>query len=131
MNAEGSEDARAWLEMSKYDLDTAEAMRHSGRYLYVLFCCQQAVEKRLKGMIVAKTATMPPKIHDLLRLAEAAGIAGSPARLRLLAELNSYYVQTRYPEELGALAEQVTPALADHYLGRVKDYIGWLDQQMK
>jgi HEPN domain-containing protein len=34
-----------WAKRAQYDLDTADAMFETGRYLYVLFCCQQAVEK--------------------------------------------------------------------------------------
>ena len=49
-----------WIEQSTYDLETARAMLTSGRYLYVLFCCQQAVEKTLKALIVHRTGEFPP-----------------------------------------------------------------------
>jgi HEPN domain-containing protein len=35
--------AQEWAERARYDLETARAMRESGRYLYVFFCCQQAL----------------------------------------------------------------------------------------
>lgn len=38
-----------WEEIATYDLETAEAMLASGRYLYVVFMCQQAIEKLMKG----------------------------------------------------------------------------------
>jgi len=38
-----------WLDIAEYDLDTAEAMFLSGRWLYVVFMCQQAIEKLCKG----------------------------------------------------------------------------------
>ena len=38
-----------WLDIAEYDLETARAMYISGRYLYVAFMCQQAVEKNSKG----------------------------------------------------------------------------------
>ena len=34
-----------WHEVAAYDLETAKAMFESGRYLYVAFMCQQAIEK--------------------------------------------------------------------------------------
>ena len=37
--------AEKWAAQSLYDIETAKAMLDTGRYLYVLFCCQQAVEK--------------------------------------------------------------------------------------
>ena len=51
--------ARQWAERAQYDLDTADAMFKAGRYLYVLFCCQQAVEKALKAVIVRGTGNCP------------------------------------------------------------------------
>lgn len=38
------QDILEWVKLSIYDLETALAMQKAGRYLYVLFCCQQAVE---------------------------------------------------------------------------------------
>jgi len=32
-----------WKDAAIYDLETAEAMLDSGRYLYVVFMCQQAI----------------------------------------------------------------------------------------
>ena len=41
-----------WEDIAVYDLGTAEAMLNSGRYLYVVFMCQQAVEKITKGLFI-------------------------------------------------------------------------------
>lgn len=41
--------ATCWAEMSDYDLETAEAMLATGRYLYVAFMCHQTIEKILKA----------------------------------------------------------------------------------
>ena len=49
-----------WVERAQYDLETARAMLASGRLLYVLFCCQQAVEKMLKGIIAKRTGPCLP-----------------------------------------------------------------------
>ncbi len=61
-------DARAWIEASRYDLATAQAMLGARRYLYVLFMCQQSLEKLLKACVIARRGVFPPRIHDLLRL---------------------------------------------------------------
>lgn len=34
-----------WLDIADYDLDTAEALHNSGRWLYVAFMCHQVIEK--------------------------------------------------------------------------------------
>ena len=36
-----------WLKHAQYDLDTAIGMCQIGRWLYVVFMCQQAIEKEV------------------------------------------------------------------------------------
>ncbi|RKY35434.1 MAG: hypothetical protein DRP78_05455 [Candidatus Omnitrophota bacterium] len=55
-----------WLKISLYDLETAEAMLKTKRYLYVAFMCQQALEKILKALYVQIEAKLPPRTHNLL-----------------------------------------------------------------
>ena len=43
------EQVQYWLDLADYDLDTAEAMHQTGRWLYVAFMCHQVIEKTLKA----------------------------------------------------------------------------------
>ena len=43
------EKVQYWLDIAKYDIDTAEAMHQTGRWLYVAFMCHQVIEKTLKA----------------------------------------------------------------------------------
>ena len=113
-------------ERAQYDLDTADAMFKAGRYLYVLFCCQQAVEKVLKAVIVRKTGTLPPRIHNLLRLAEVAGIEPDQDQVRFLGELSGYYIQSRYPEEIRVEGSTITQGLASKVLGKTEQTMTWV-----
>ena len=64
-----------WLKRVNYDIETARAMQQSKRYLYAVFCCQQAVEKALKALIAEQSEEMPPRIHNLRRLARSLDLA--------------------------------------------------------
>ena len=57
---------QSWIDRSNYDLDAAKVMLESRYNLYVFFCCQQALEKALKAVLLERTETMPPRIHNLL-----------------------------------------------------------------
>lgn len=57
---------KEWVEISEYDLQTAEAMLHTQRYLYVAFMCQQAIEKILKALYIQKKNELPLRTHNLL-----------------------------------------------------------------
>lgn len=59
-----------WIEMSDYDLETAEAMLLTDRYLYVGFMCHQTIEKILKAYWTSRLTEAPIKIHSLYRLSE-------------------------------------------------------------
>jgi HEPN domain-containing protein len=56
-----------WLDIAKYDLDTADAMYKSRRWLYVVFMCQQAIEKLVKGLYLLYIDDNTPKLlKDIL-----------------------------------------------------------------
>ncbi|HPO13922.1 MAG TPA: HEPN domain-containing protein [Candidatus Hydrogenedentes bacterium] len=120
------ESVQHWVDQSRYDLDTATAMLESGRYRYVLFCCQQAVEKALKAVISQQTGQMPPRIHNLLRLSELAGINLPPKESEFLAELSAYYIQSRYPEEIEHGSGAVTHSIAGETMHATEEIIQWL-----
>jgi HEPN domain-containing protein len=54
-----------WEEYAQYDLDTANVMFETGRYVYSVFMCQQAIEKIVKGIYVLYTGEEPVKTHNI------------------------------------------------------------------
>ena len=126
-----NKDIQKWVEQSDYDFATAQAMQKSKRYLYVLFCCQQAIEKRMKGLVIKRTNEMPPKTHDLLRLAGLAKLELSEEQELFLRRLCNYYIECRYPEEVQDLARQAHHELARDYLKQTKELLKWLDLLLK
>ena len=63
-----------WLDIADYDLDTAEAMHQTGRWLYVAFMCHQVIEKTLKAYWCATRDNDPPYTHNHKRLADGCGL---------------------------------------------------------
>lgn len=124
-------DIKKWIDLSDYDIKTAEAMFKSGRYLYVLFCCQQSLEKRLKGLVVKTKKIFPPRTHDLLKLATLCEIKLSDTDELFLRRLSNYYIGTRYPEEVNELANSIDRNIAGIYIKDTKGVIKWLDCFLK
>lgn len=112
-------------------MDTAEAMLKSGRYLYVLFTCQQAIEKVLKAIVIAKTKKFPPRIHNLVKLADIAGIVLDKEQSLFLEKLSYYYLETRYPDDIVKIGKQIKKNLAKQYFDKTGDIIKWLRQELK
>ncbi len=59
-----------WTGSSLYDLETANAMLTTKRFLYVGFVAHQTVEKILKAYLVKLRNEVPLYTHNLLLLAE-------------------------------------------------------------
>jgi HEPN domain-containing protein len=71
-----------WLERVNYDMDTAEAMYATKRYIYAVFMCQQALEKCFKALMAFKGIGILP-VHNLRRLAEMTGVVSGMSKEEL------------------------------------------------
>jgi HEPN domain-containing protein len=118
--------AREWLEQADYDLETAEHMFRTGRYLYVIFFCHLALEKALKAAVVEVTQEVPPRTHSLIRLAQGAKISLPEQYADFLGVLNDASVLTRYPANLQAALSRYTQTVAQTYLRRAKEVLKWI-----
>lgn len=86
-----------WLKQAKYDLDTAQAMFESHRYIYTVFMCHLAVEKTIKALFVERTGEAPPKTHNLIYLLSKTQPVLPEMQTKFIAHLNFAAVTTRYP----------------------------------
>ncbi len=120
-----------WADRARYDLETARAMSDCGRGFYVLFCCQQAVEKALKAVIISRTGKLAPRIHSLPRLAQVAGVQPDESRLEFMAELSAFYFQSRYPEESEPPSQTADHEQAIAALQGAEETVGWLLSMIK
>ncbi len=72
-------------------------MSKAGRYLYVAFMCQQAIEKIMKALYVKHHESTPPYTHNLLRLTKELSLKDkmNAEMIVTIEELNSYYIESR------------------------------------
>ncbi len=101
-----------WWDSAEEDLVVAESLVSAGHYRYAAFLCHLAVEKSLKA-VISRTG-MPPRIHNLTRLAELAQFKDQMAReqFEVLDLLEPMNIEGRYP---GQFSSMVTAELAAHY----------------
>lgn len=120
------ETVKQWVQHAEQDLETARALVASKRNLHALFFCQQSIEKALKAIIQLRTNEMPPRIHNLPRLAELAGVSVDSQGLLLLAEFSVFYIESRYSQEIEKLAASTTNAAAKKSLQQTEEMVAWL-----
>lgn len=119
-----------WLDRVDYDLKTADAMLNAGRYIYVVFMCQQAIEKCLKALAVHQGGEVVP-MHNLRRLAQLVRVMFNEEKLIKLDFLSEYYINSRYKEDLAELSKGITREFAGDLLTFSKEVVGWVIQEIK
>ncbi len=117
-----------WLELSDYDIETASAMLITKRYLYVGFMCHQSVEKCIKAVLSAKNEDIPPKIHNLIRLAELSGLFDkmSDGQKQTLFVLNPLNIESRYPSYKETLFSQLTKEKCEEIIKNTEELLLWI-----
>jgi len=126
-----------WEGLAIYDLETAEIMLKAGRYMYVAFICQQAIEKLAKALHVLYKETEAPKTHnivtvmnlvfevlpqDIVKSAEERYNKYKPFMARLL----SYYISERYVEYKEKINRTLNESISKELLAETKEVFKWL-----
>ncbi len=115
-----------WRNGSKEDWEVAMELVKSLRVRHGLFFAHLAVEKMLKVHVCRETKTTPPKIHNLLRLAEKTNLPFSDEQKRFVARFDRYQMEGRYP---GAWASTPDKKMAVRELDTAKEFLTWLTKK--
>jgi len=98
-------------------------------YDHALFCGHLALEKLLKAIIVDKTDKYAPHSHDLVYLAGLAKVDLDINQQKFLAEVNTFNIAGRYPEEKLEFHKTITKNFATSKLKEIKSFYLWLLKQ--
>ena len=115
--------AAFWKAGAEEDLAAAARLLETGHRRHGLFFAHLAVEKALKRLATLRTGEVPSKSHDLLRLAEVAGVVVDEVRAATLARLGRFCMEGRSPE---SWAPPPSPELATEVLGEARGIVAWL-----
>ena len=126
------EKVQYWIDIADYDLETAEAMYNTGRWLYVAFMCHQVIEKTLKAYWTAKRDDDPPYIHNHKRLAEGCGLYElmTDEQKDFIATISTFNIQARYPEYKDLLARALTKPVCRHVIDTTKELKQWIEKKL-
>ena len=121
-----------WINLSDYDIDTAEAMLQTKRYLYVGFMCHQVVEKIFKASYAKLKGSTPPFTHDLEYIALQSGFYEnlSEKQQDFIGELNPLNIETRYSEYKEEISKRLTPAKCAEIVEQTKELQQWTKETL-
>ena len=126
-----AEKVQHWINLSNYDVETAEAMLQTKRYLYVGFmCCHQVVEKIFKACYVKLKEDTPPFTHDLEYIALKSGFYEtlSEKQQDFIGELNPLNIEARYSEYKEEISKRLTPAKCAKLLEQTQKIQQWMKE---
>jgi HEPN domain-containing protein len=118
-----------WLKQADYDMDTADAMHLSGRYLYAVFMCHMSLEKALKGLYSRILHEVPPKTHNLFYLLGKIGKKPEQELEKFIIKLNTASIATRYPDDLEKIQAAYTEEVTRDIITKSKDVMKWVKMQ--
>jgi HEPN domain-containing protein len=121
------------------DIETARAILSAGRYLYVVFMCQQPIEKLVKGLYVLFCEEEPPRTHSISMVFKKI-IEFQPDIFEDLeayrkkreqygsffVKLLAYYIAERYPSYKEKLSQTVDRQEATEVLTTTEEVFKWL-----
>lgn len=120
-----------WLNSAAHDLDAAETLFQNKTNNWCLFIGHLVIEKVLKAFYVRDTGESPPWIHNLARLAENTTLHLSNEQKQLLAEINRFNIEARYPDYKQDFYKLCTREFTEEYFSKIKEMYKCLLSQMK
>jgi HEPN domain-containing protein len=120
-----------WLESAAHDLEVAETLFRNQKYDWCLFIGHLVLEKVLKAFYVRDKKESPPWIHNLVRLAENTKLSLTEEQLTLLADVNDFNIEARYPDYKFSFHKTCTKEFTEEHFSKIKEMYKWLLSQMK
>ena len=121
--------ARDWLREAQAELKAARDLFADRHWSWCCFTCQQAAEKALKAL--CEHFRNPQLGHNLNLLLQAVETHASVTESlrRACAQLNRYYIPTRYPNafDRGAPVDQFFEADAREALDQAQEVVGFAE----
>lgn len=116
-----------WKASAEEDFAAAESLLEKGHFRHCLFFAHLAIEKMLKAHVTRQTEDVPPRIHNLVRLAEIASLKLELEQENFLREFGIYQLEGRYPD-----TEQVLLGLdtAREEISKAREMLEWLKTQL-
>jgi len=121
-----------WLDLSDYDLETAEAMFATGRWLYVGFMCHQTIEKIFKAYWCSKSSQTTPISHNLINIAQSCGLNSlmDEEQKMFISEIMPLNVEARYPSYKESLLKALSEGKCKELLEKTKNLQQWIKDRL-
>jgi len=101
-----------WLVEAEEAFRVADHLVQAKDYSYALFFGHLAVEKMLKALHAVRIQAHPPRSHNLIHLAERCEVALNAEQERAFAQITTFNMEARYPNERRSFRKLATPEVS-------------------
>ena len=120
-----------WLNMCDEDLITAKLLLDGKRLLPMGFFCHLIAEKALKAAVNHNTKEIPPKTHDLTKLAVRSGIEDlSESQIDFLERLMPLQIDGRYTEYKENIAKTLSLEKCRQIYNETEEFLCWIKKKL-
>ncbi len=112
-----------WHDGAAEDIEAAQVLIEKRKLRHGLFFAHLALEKMLKAHVVHATQDIPPRIHNLVRLAQLSGLALTTEQKDFLRQFNIYNLEGRYPDEFPV---PIGEGIAQQAIASAREMLKWL-----
>jgi HEPN domain-containing protein len=116
-----------WQNGAVEDWDVAQDLVGQKKVRHGLFFAHLALEKVLKAHVCRHTQDLAPRIHNLSRLAGITALSLNQSQQDVLAEMNAFNLEGRYPD---LLMPPPTQDEAEKYMKQAEEVYRWLINQL-
>jgi HEPN domain-containing protein len=126
------EKIKYWTDLSDYDLETAEALFLTKRYLYVGFMCHQTIEKIFKAYISKLNPGSVSFSHGLSYLAKTGGFYDyfSDEQRDFIDQIEPLNIEARYPSYKERLLKSLSEKKCREILTNSRILQEWIKQKL-
>lgn len=125
------EQVKYWLWNASEKLKTTKSLFESKRYADCLFYGHLVIECLLKGLVAKHTQKLPAKIHNLVVLARQSQVKLTKEQMELLAEVNGFHIEARYPEYKMRFFTKCNHAFAEIYFQKMNTLYAYLCRELR
>jgi len=116
-----------WLDSADHDLEAADSLLAADKFDWCLFLGHLVIEKALKAVYVRDNENrMPPRTHNLVKIAEATGLEIDEDIKIFLDEITAFNLEVRYPDYRRDFFKICTREFSEEKLDQIKDFLQWL-----
>ena len=121
-----------WIDLSDYDLETAEAMLSGRRYLYVGFMCHQTIEKAFKAYFSKLKSETAPYSHSLSYLAKKGEFYElfSEKQKEFIDQIEPLNIEARYPSHKEKLLRSLSESKCREIISQTKELQKWIKERL-